>query len=1162
MALKRATKSLPLFGGQTGEVDNYLLEPGGMEKMWNLRYDKKDSAIKQKGFEYVSASGGANHTVDAYGMWSKEDDVVFVENNEVLRSRDNGATWENFEQSTDLLGIERMAGSIPQSGASNFTYQPLGTAGSGTMEWTHTCIAYERIRQDTSTISNHRDVVLEVYDADGRRTGYSVVEDAHSPIAYPASNYTLCHVMMATTTGDIKIYAASQASETWQSSTTHTKAMRDYCQTYNTTNEGYGRVGSELKGEDMRLGYSVDMRYNNTCLRAYRKPGDDYGVCAYKEGSSIKWHRLWSNTLTGSAQTTGTDSGDDYYTLLDCCNDDTYVYLLIAQSDTFSIAGNTNLFVVREPVGGGTVVWTTVTTGLSFVPINGSIRPGASDDLYCAVTYAEGDPTVLMQDTTGQSGVRWYYMVDRTGSMSFSIGDITYSHRLVSNIVLDKNDSPHAVLQQWDNWNPDDGTVGTSPNIPAATPTHKKPVTSVHVRWDRSNLELDVIATYDPGQSKAMDASREEQNQHIQSLVYYDGGVGTAAAHQFLFCNRNILSAEDHFYFLTNNTTNAWATNDGRVPLHQATAKGNVYRLQSSIPVEYLTFDNGMFMGTSVPTWYDGGQFLSEVTTLESPEIVGVTMDGDGASYLAYQDVGISGEDSKFIQAVVGFYDDAGAVHRSAPSASVYYGNAIATTTTGYKVSAYITPPIGLGNRDYFIEVYEALPGATPQLAATSWFTNNDAGSRRTVTWATNLNPTTGSQDMDVGEYRASKTIYTAGNVLAADPWPNFKALVRSGRRLFGLSIADPSTIYYSKVFENGVVPEFSASLVLEVGNEEITALGAIDDKIVAFSKSKIFFLYGTGPDNTGANGDFFLEQLPHAAGCTQPRSVLTYDDGIAFLDSVSNEFKLLTRDLQLTDMGEHIKDITDTSINTAFSVKRALVYGKNHELRWYCNASTPVNQQITGGNTDVQRPPIPNVRETWPSANLCCIYNYKYGKWSLLEESADMHIYGLHQNYIAGLLNWDYYRESDDWKDADLCTWETPWIKVNQLQDFGRFYKATFLGRYLSNWDDSTGPVESGDLQVTIYYDYEDSAGEVKRWRANKELSSDHGNRLQVDVIPERQKCQAIKFKIEEIATEKIEVWEPTYTTGQGIQLVSVDLHYGAKGGSGGKSLGKKRSK
>ena len=166
-----------------------------------------------------------------------------------------------------------------------------------------------------------------------------------------------------------------------------------------------------------------------------------------------------------------------------------------------------------------------------------------------------------------------------------------------------------------------------------------------------------------------------------------------------------------------------------------------------------------------------------------------------------------------------------------------------------------------------------------------------------------------------------------------------------------------------------------------------------------------------------------------------------------------------------------------------------------------------------------------------------------------------------------VGLLSglWLFRQETEtDWVNSNTMKWETPWIRVNQLQDFGRFYEATLLGKYLSSWTDNGTGVEAGNLRVTTRYDYEGAGADedVYEFTANQDFNPSEGNRLQLRVRPKRQKCQAIKFIIEEVPTTKIEVWEPNYVTGRGFSLTAIDILYGAKGGSGSKNIGPKRRK
>lgn len=1154
MALKRATKSLPLSGGIVEEVDDFLLEPAGMQYMENLRFTKKDAAEKAEPTSLIASTGGANHTVDAYGIWTRGDDVSIVENNNVLVSLDAGVTWDQISQDTDLLGIEKILSTAEANGGMNFTCAPIGNFTAAPRSFVPSLygVAYERLRQDTATLDNFRDVVVATYELDGRLITEKVIENHCTPrMMWDDSGATL--MMVDTTNGDLRIESASEASRAFQFSSTTAHDIRLFNQHYNTTNDGWGAPASELLGEDMRLGHSVDYRYNNAALTMFTDIESSAGVAAWKSQGTIEWTELLNGGPTGTLQLILGDVPPTYNSVLDCTTDGTDAYLLIARTDTSAALGGTSLWIYSEPLGGGTITAWQFRTGLTGQFVNGSLRLDTSGDLFVAATFASGHPDDLQITTQGSHRVEWFQLNDPLTTQTIPFSGELFSHRLISNLVVDKNGLPHFVVQQWDNYNPEAiPTIGASPDIPALTTAHKKPTTSILIDLEFSTGVAQVQATFDAGQSKAMPPGMEEQNIHIMNLYYFDQGIGTAGAHQFWFGNNNILTAEDDFYYISKDTANAWALNDGRIPLVPGAARLNLYRLQSSIRVPYVTFPDGLFMGTSCPSWYDGSRELSSITAIESPEIVSADMDGDGGTYTAYQDLGLGNDLPIVIQAVAGYYDDAGLVHRSAPSVPLYVGNAQASVTTALWTRAWVTPPLTLSkDHSHFIEIYESLPGGVPTLAATRQLTSGNADAKVTLRWATNVNPTTINHDIGVTEFRGSKAIYTAGNVLAADPWPNFDIVIKSGRRLFAHSIADESAVFYSKTFENGVSPEFSASLVVSLGNETISAMGSVDDKVILWTRDSMWMMYGTGPDNTGANGDFFVEKLPFQTGCIDQESVLSYDDGIAFYSNTTREFHTITRDLQLIDLGENVKVMTEGS---AFDVKRGLVYPEAHELRWYCS-QTPGPEYITDSATNSPpQPPRPFLENQTPTSPVF-VFNYKYNKWSILDDgSPDFHIVGLLDGKPCGLKNWIFYSTTETWTDSNLAKWETPWIKVNQLQDYGRFYGATFLGKYLSSWSDTGSGVESGDLQVTVKYDYEGPLGstDVYRFRANRDFDPAGGDRFQFELNGlSRQKCQAVKFQIEEIATSAVEVWEPTYARGRGISLVAVDLLYGAKGGS-----------
>jgi len=512
-------------------------------------------------------------------------------------------------------------------------------------------------------------------------------------------------------------------------------------------------------------------------------------------------------------------------------------------------------------------------------------------------------------------------------------------------------------------------------------------------------------------------------------------------------------------------------------------------------------------------------------------------------------------ENFRYLQPVIGFFDSGGNVHRSAPGFPVFIENAF--EVSGYYVAyVAISVPLSFAGTTFFLEVYEAAQGDEPQLAATGTFTPSRVGVPETLYVLLN---TQVYKDFP----RSSESLYTTGGVLPVDPWPNMEQVASTSRRMFGISEAAPGTVFYSKLFEENVAPEFSASLVVATGGfRTLTAIGSIDDKIILFEEGNIHILYGTGPDNTGANGDFFVERMQTTIGCIDPQSLVTVPDGLMFYSSSSGEFHLITRDNQIIDIGKPVMDLTE-----GISVTGAVLYQKEHEVRFF---TTGTGSSDWGPDPDTSagvppRPPRPRFgRSTNPVGTL--VYNYQYSKWTILTHPSAFLVSTIYENKPVMLIsNGLATTVGTDWFQSFPMVWETPWIKVNQLQDYGRFYGATFLGKYLSSWADqgSIGLLEGGDLKVTLKYDYEGMDAETDEYlfRANVDFNPESGERLQFKVHPGRQKCQAVKFIIEEQVTEKIDDAEPNYTLGRGFELTAIDLHYGAKGGSS-RNFGIRRQK
>jgi len=1201
MALKRATKSIPLTGGTTEEAQDFVLEPAGMAFVKNGRYPATDRCVKARSFEDGKVTGYSNYTQDVYGSWGFGNKLALIGNNEVCYSRDGGNSWKTEFQKTDLLGIQRVLSTAEQSGGNSFSWAPVASYTSGspnTYPVQGYAVAFERVVHDSGNITNTRDVVIQAYDSDGMLLEEMVLTNCNAPNVKPADGFAL--VWYTTTGGILKCRAVTHSSgdliigssETLSSS----EGIQQFCQLFDTTAEQWflGLVGQNFG--DMRLGYSFDLHYNNGALVAFNRKESLYGVVAWKEDNGtgrIRAHRTLSGAYTDNYYTVVTDTAAWAHQVLDVCENDSYVYVLYTRNNKTTGLSELRCWQATLASFGAGPISTydlAIETLQGGMYINGSVRPDSTTDkVWIATTRAQGNPKTEMYTTAGGHRIDWYRFPSGlwSGATTSDRNSSLYSHRLTSGIAIDKDGDAHFCAQQWDNWNPDDSGQGGGgdPNLAGVTPTHKKPVTTLLIRpyYDANNYNVP-MASFDAGQSKACLPGLDEQNIQKNGDLYYfgNGGVGTDDYNQFWYGNRVLLTATDDYFFLDTTAAPAFVStvdpkSDARASLLAGSARFAIYHLNSNIKVHSAKFPDGMLLGTSAPSWYDGSTYVMEAHPFDSPEIVGaVEKSGDGVTHIAYQDLGLTADTGKVVQAVIGFYDANGRVHRSAPSAEVWIGRLEAADTVGTTaLTLYVTPPLTmnrLGDK-YFLEIYESWSGEAPQLAATRPLPANgyDGNTKLSISYATNMNPTAGaSTEQDIVDYRASKILYTDGNVLAADPWPNFDFIVKSGRRLFAHSISDPNTIYYSKTFEQNVAPEFSASLTVSLGNEIITAMGTIDDKVILFTEEGCWVMHGVGPDNTGANGDFFVDKLPFAVGCTDQDSVLTYEDGIAFYSSSTQEFHTITRDLLVVDIGEAIKEMS-AGID---DIRAAAVFPLEHEVRFYCDYTQPTTEVADSHPTGTPfQPPRAYLTKNQPGTNNTVLfaYSFKYQKWSI--RTFDVAVgNGIAGNGVInygrnrfGIISDSYvFREEIDgeYRYSDKMYWETPDIKVNQLQDFGRFYQATILGKYLSSWSDTGSGVEAGDLQVVVRYDYEgpDATVDTHLFRANVDFDPADGQALQLEVPIVHQKCQSVRFEITEVATTGVEVFEPTYTTGQGFELVAIDLHYGAKGGSKRLPAGRRR--
>ena len=186
-----------------------------------------------------------------------------------------------------------------------------------------------------------------------------------------------------------------------------------------------------------------------------------------------------------------------------------------------------------------------------------------------------------------------------------------------------------------------------------------------------------------------------------------------------------------------------------------------------------------------------------------------------------------------------------------------------------------------------------------------------------------------------------------------------------------------------------------------------------------------------------------------------------------------------------------------------------------------------------------------------------CLSFNYEKGTWMLFTnyEGTAATIY--QRQYTRLLSDWSVWQESetrfDDPTGTNRTLMRTPWIRLSeQVQDFNRLWRITFLGRYLSSQQDMGGEVyEAGDVRVRLYFDYErdwsqEKLFRIQDFRANQFNSSSlRAERFQFEMSPIRGRCQSVKIEIEEVDSDGT-LDGVTYTLGHGFEIVSADFKIG----------------
>lgn len=370
-----------------------------------------------------------------------------------------------------------------------------------------------------------------------------------------------------------------------------------------------------------------------------------------------------------------------------------------------------------------------------------------------------------------------------------------------------------------------------------------------------------------------------------------------------------------------------------------------------------------------------------------------------------------------------------------------------------------------------------------------------------------------------------NEILYTNSGVVEdiAGPATQNMALFKS--RLFLVDSEDPNLIWYSKQIIESTPVEmsdlFTIFIAPTIGAQgstgNITALSAMDDKLIIFKQDAIYYLVGTGPDNTGANNDFSDPiYITSTVGCANQNSIVLMPQGLMFQSDKG--IWLLGRDLSTTYIGAPVEAFNSSKVLSALTIP-----GTNQ-----------VRFNLSAGDV--------------------LMYDYYYGQWGTFEgvPGISATLYQDLHTYVDKFGR--VFQESpgiylDNGRPV-LLSFTTSWLNLMGLQGLERIYHFYLLGTYFT----------PHKLQVQIAYDYNASPSQTTLitpinftpnwggesvWGAGYAwgTSSEFGNIEQWRVFMQRQKCQSFQVTINE-------VYDPTLgvQAGEGLTLSGLNFVVGGK--------------
>jgi hypothetical protein len=373
--------------------------------------------------------------------------------------------------------------------------------------------------------------------------------------------------------------------------------------------------------------------------------------------------------------------------------------------------------------------------------------------------------------------------------------------------------------------------------------------------------------------------------------------------------------------------------------------------------------------------------------------------------------------------------------------------------------------------------------------------------------------------------------LYTTGGVVEDVNGPSSSILALFDDRMWMVDAEDPNLMWYSKQVIEATPVEMSDLFTYYVapttGAEgstgPITALYPMDDKLIIFKANALYYINGTGPDNTGANSGYPTTAIFIAStvGCSNPRSIVMTPNGLMFQSNKG--IWLLGHDLSTVYIGAPVEDFNDVEVTSAVCV--------------------PGTNQVRFG-----------LQTTTPEDTAFLLYDYFVNQWGEFEgiQSVSSTLYqNLHTIVNQyGQVSQELANTYLDGTVPVLMSFTTSWLQLAGLRGYMRAFWFSFLGTFLSPhkmnysiaYDYEQSPTQS-DLISPSSLNYAVPYGNQPFYGGSGADTYGSYNLMNWRVFLTRQRCKAFQISMQE-------AFDPTYGTvsGPGLTLSGLSCMVGLK--------------